>query len=101
MKKVMMMAMMLIASATAFAGDSDALKAIKKAKTYDEAAQLLKTAQLTNDEQYVLETFYDESSYGSSAAWYIAEHYQIEQASAYRKKNRALDHLTVLLFGKM
>ena len=50
MKKVMMMAMMLIASATAFAGDSDALKAIKKAKTYDEAAQLLKTAQLANDE---------------------------------------------------
>ena len=51
MKKVMMMAMMLIASATAFAGDSDALKAIKKAKTYDEAAQLLKTAQLANDEE--------------------------------------------------
>ena len=50
--------------------------------------------------QYVLETFYDENTYGSNAAWYIAEHFQIEQASAYRKKNRALDHLTVLLFGK-
>ena len=35
-----------------------------------------------------------------NAAWYIADHYKIEQASAYRKKNRALDHLTVLLFGK-
>lgn len=46
-----MMAMMFVASATAFAGDSDALKAIKKAKTYDEAAQLLKTAQLANDEE--------------------------------------------------
>ena len=57
-------------------------------------------AQLSNDEQYVLETFYDENSYGSNAAWYIADHYRIEQASAYRKKNRALDHLTVLLFGK-
>jgi hypothetical protein len=43
MKKLMMMAMMLVASATAFAGDSDALKAILKAKTYDEAAQLLKS----------------------------------------------------------
>lgn len=58
-------------------------------------------AQLSNDEQYVLETFYDENPYGTNAAWYIADHYQIEQASAYRKKNRALDHLTVLLFGKM
>ena len=51
MKKVMMMALVLVASATAFAGDSDALKAIKKAKTYAEAAQLVKTAQLANDEE--------------------------------------------------
>ena len=43
--------MMLVASATAFAGDSDALKAIKKAKSYAEAAQLMKTAQLANDEE--------------------------------------------------
>ena len=42
MKKVMMMAMMLVASATAFAGDSDGLKAIMKAKTYAEAEQALK-----------------------------------------------------------
>ena len=42
MKKIMMMAMMMVASATAFAGDSDGLKAILKAKTYDEASQLLK-----------------------------------------------------------
>jgi len=41
MKKVMMMAMMMVASATAFAGDSDGLKAILKAKTYNEANQLL------------------------------------------------------------
>ena len=33
MKKLMMMAVMFVASATAFAGDSDALKAILKAKT--------------------------------------------------------------------
>ena len=36
-----MMAMMFVASATAFAGDSDALKAITKTKNYDEAAQLV------------------------------------------------------------
>ena len=41
MKKVMFMAMMMVASATSFAGDSDGLKAILKAKTYDEANQLL------------------------------------------------------------
>jgi tetratricopeptide (TPR) repeat protein len=35
------MAMMMVASATSFAGDSDGLKAILKAKTYDEANQLL------------------------------------------------------------
>ena len=47
----MMMAMMFVASATAFAGDSDALKAILKAKTYAEADQLLKNSldQLAND----------------------------------------------------
>ena len=42
MKKMMMMAMMLVASATAFAGDSDALKAVMKSKNYAEAAQLVK-----------------------------------------------------------
>ena len=41
MKKLMMMAMMLVASATAFAGDSDALKAILKSKNYAEAAQMV------------------------------------------------------------
>lgn len=41
MKKMMMMAMMFMASSMTFAGDSDGLKAIMKAKTYDEANQLL------------------------------------------------------------
>ena len=36
-----MMAVMFVASATAFAGDSDALKAILKAKSYAEANDLL------------------------------------------------------------
>ncbi len=48
---MMMMAMMLVASATAFAGDSDALKAVMKSKNYAEAAQLMKqnVGQMAND----------------------------------------------------
>ncbi len=51
MKKLMMMAMMLVASATAFAGDSDALKAILKAKDYAEAQSLINSslAQLADN----------------------------------------------------
>ena len=57
--------------------------------------------QLTEDERYCLETFYgDGNTYGSSAAEHIAVYFNIEQSSAYRRKNRALDRLTVLLFGK-
>ena len=57
--------------------------------------------QLSEEDQYCLETFYgDGNTYGSSAAYYIAEYLHIEQASAYKRKNRALDRLTVLLFGK-
>lgn len=53
MKKVMMMAMMFMASSMAFAGDSPALKAIMKAKEYAEAAQLLSSSltELANDEE--------------------------------------------------
>ena len=57
--------------------------------------------QLTEDERYVLESFYSGvNCYGSNAAYYIASHFGIEQSSAYKRKNRALDRLTVLLFGK-
>ncbi len=46
-----MMACVLVASSTAFAGDSDALKAILKAKTYAEAETLIKSSlgSLAND----------------------------------------------------
>lgn len=58
--------------------------------------------QLTDDERFLLESFYgDVNSYGSGAASYIASHFGIEQSSAYKRKNRALDRLTVLLFGKV
>ena len=57
--------------------------------------------ELSEDEQFVLEVFYqDENSYGSYAAGVVADHFRIEHTSAHKKKNRALDHLTVLLFGK-
>lgn len=58
--------------------------------------------QLSEDERFVLETFYSESNvYGSNAAYSIAEHFHIDRNAAYKRKNRALDRLTVLLFGKL
>ena len=53
MKKMMMMAMLLMASASVFAGDSDALKAILKTKTYTDAETLVKSTadQLANDQE--------------------------------------------------
>ena len=57
--------------------------------------------QLTEDERYVLEIFYSDGNYyGSGAVTFVASHFGIEQSSAYKRKNRALDRLTVLLFGK-
>ena len=51
MKKLMMMAMMLVASAAAFAGDSPALKEILKQKSYADAEALVQSSlsQLAND----------------------------------------------------
>ena len=54
--------------------------------------------QLSDDERYVLETFYDPDAEG--AVYEICEHFHIERSSAYNKKGKALHHLTVLLFGK-
>lgn len=53
MKKLMMMAVMAVASTTAFAADSEALKAILKAKTYAEAEALVNSSldQLANDQE--------------------------------------------------
>ena len=57
---------------------------------------------LPEDERYVLEAFYGEDNqYGSNAADDVADYFQIERASAYRRKNRALERLTILLFGKV
>lgn len=54
--------------------------------------------QLSEDERYILETFYDADAEG--AVYEICDHYSVVRSSAYNMKNKALNHLTVLLFGK-
>ena len=51
MKKLMIAAVMFLTTSAAFAGDSEPLKAILKAKTYAEAQELVKANlnQLAND----------------------------------------------------
>ena len=56
--------------------------------------------QLSEDEQYVLETFYAEDSFQNGAVYTICDHLHIERSTAYNRKNQALKHLTTLLFGK-
>ena len=55
--------------------------------------------QLTEDEQYVLEAFYMDDSEG--VAMRVADYFGIERSSAYNKKNKALEHLSILLYGKL
>ena len=56
---------------------------------------------LTEDDKYVLTEFYWEyerkqiDTIGS-----ICERFHIERSSAYKKKNRALEKLATLLYGK-
>ena len=51
MKKLIVAAMLVLGATSAFAGDSDALKAVMKAKTYAEAEALVKQnlGQFAND----------------------------------------------------
>lgn len=57
--------------------------------------------ELSEDDRYVLDAFYNEDNeYGSGMADDVADYFGIERASAYRRKNRALAKLTTLLFGK-
>jgi len=56
---------------------------------------------LTDDERYVLKEFYlNEEQKKIDAVYNICEHFNIERSSAYNKKNRALQHLALLLYGK-
>ena len=57
--------------------------------------------ELTEDERYVLDTFFhDENTYGDRALELVMMKYHIKENSAYRKKNRALERLSTLLYGK-
>lgn len=71
----------------------------RQAKEYMEWFQPAWDA-LSEDERYVLEKFYctDEEKQ-IDAAYDICEHFYIERSSAYKKKNRAIHHLSRLLFG--
>lgn len=54
--------------------------------------------QMSVDEQYLLQLFYMDEC--DNPAIRAADHFGIERSSAYNRKNRALDHLTLLLYGK-
>ena len=56
---------------------------------------------VTEDEQYVLKEFYlDDEQKQIDAVYNICDRFNIERSSAYNKKNRALQHLALLLYGK-
>ena len=56
---------------------------------------------LSEDERYVLTEFYlNDDQAQTDALLNICERYAIERSSAYNRKNRALQHLALLLFGK-
>lgn len=58
--------------------------------------------ELSEDEKYVLTEFYiNDDSTQTSAVYNICDYFSIERSSAYNKKNRALEHLTVLLYGRV
>ena len=55
---------------------------------------------LSEDDKYILEEFYaKDHEYGDATVDLLAEHFHIERASAYRRKNRAVERLTTLLYG--
>lgn len=56
---------------------------------------------LSDDEQYVLDAFYREEDGQTASVYAICDRFHIERSSAYNKKNRALEHLTTLLYGKV
>ena len=55
---------------------------------------------LSEDERYVLEQFYWHEDDVFDAISAISNRFHIERSSAYKRKNRAVSKLTLLLFGK-
>ena len=92
------------------AGEDRAIRAIEEIdllrERYRQACEYMAWFQpawdaLSEDDRVVLATFFcSESKYGSGAADAVSDHFSIERSSAYRKKNRALENLTTLLYGK-
>ncbi len=92
------------------AGEDRTIKAIEEIdllrERYRQACEYMTWFQpawdtLSEDDRFVLDAFYSsENSYGSGAADAVCDHFCIERTSAYRKKNRALENLTTLLYGK-
>ncbi len=73
---------------------------------YQQAAAYMEWFQpawsaLTEDERTVLTLFYlKEDTHRIDAVMEICDHFCIERSSAYKKKDRALSHLSLLLYGK-
>lgn len=55
--------------------------------------------ELSENERWVLACFYLNHQSQTASILAIRERFCIERTSAYNKKNRALDHLTLLLYG--
>jgi len=56
--------------------------------------------RLTEDERYILSCFYENQQCNEDGISVASEHFHIERSSVYKKKDRALAHLTLLLYGK-
>lgn len=56
--------------------------------------------ELSEEEQDILETFFGEDNYGDYAADSLTQRYHVSRPTVYRKRDKALDRLTILLFGK-
>ncbi|MDR2024286.1 MAG: hypothetical protein LBQ71_13825 [Hungatella sp.] len=91
------------------AGEESILKGIEEIdvlkERYRQAVEYMEWfipvwSELSEDERYVLDAFYSDEDFNTGAVYDICDHFHIERSSAYNKKNRAVQHLTVLLFGK-
>ena len=92
------------------AGENRILKGIEEIdvlkERYRQAVEFMEWFQpawntLSDEEQVVLELFYISGDGNQTdAVLAICERFYIERSSAYKKKDRALTHLAVLLYGK-
>ena len=57
--------------------------------------------QLSEEERYVLDVFYVNGEERADALDVIMRHFNIVRSSAYSRKNRSLEHLSMLLYGKV